>query len=315
MNKICITGASGFIGKNLCIALSSSNKSARALVRNINQAMNLPSIEYETVGDIRNDLNWEKYLHGCSTVIHCAGKAHNMNEKDDIKTYKSINSDCTKQLAEHAIRAGVKRIIFLSTVKVNGEITKEIPFTSQDKPNPQDAYSVSKFEAEKALWEISSRSNLEVVVLRLPLVYGLGAKGNMLRLMKLIGLKIPLPLSLVKNKRSLIGIDNLIDLLIHCIEHPSIYGKTFLVSDEDVSTPELLKYIASAMGTSVKLFPVPLSFLKFFSFIIKRKDEINRLTSSLQVDSKEIREILNWSPPISIKDGIKRMVSLDDKNI
>ena len=173
----------------------------------------------------------------------------------------------------------------------------------------QDSYALSKFEAEKILWEVSLNTGLEVTVVRLPLVYGKGVKGNLERLIKLVKSQIPLPLSLVKNQRSMIGIDNLVDLLICCTNHPKAAGKTFLVSDdEDISTPDLVRYIATSMGLRARLFPVPVFLIKLLGSIFGKGNEINRLIGSLKVDNTYTKKILNWTPPVSIEKGIRRMV-------
>lgn len=316
MKNICVTGANGFIGKFLCEVLNSSDRSIRGIVRTLNTSMNSSKIEYVPVGDMNSKINWREHLNGFNCIIHCAGKAHIMNEKKESEVsnaYHLANTEVTKALAEQAAEAGVKRLIFLSSVKVNGESTYQIntkkKFSHKDISNPKDPYAMSKLEAEKALWEISSRTGLEVVVVRLPLVYGYGAKGNLTRLIKLVRSRIPLPLSKVKNQRSMIGIDNLVDLLIQCIDHPEAGGKTFLASDsEDLSTPELIKLIASSQGRKANLFPLPIFMLKFLGSIFGKSEEINRLVGSLRVDNSYIKEILNWTPPISVKEGIRRMV-------
>lgn len=313
MKKICVTGANGFIGKSLCKALNSSGRSIRGFVRTLDSNQNSTEIEYVSVGETSSEINWIDQLHGFDCIIHCAGKAHNINEKKNSDNYRLINTENTKLIAEQAAKAGVKRFIFLSSVKVNGESTDKIDnnkmFINNDAADPKDAYSISKFEAEKVLWEISLRTGLEVVVVRLPLVYGYGAKGNLKRLIKLINSGIPLPFGLIKNKRSLIGIDNLIDVLIRCIDHPNAKGKTFLVSDgEDLSTPELIKLIASSMERSVRLFPVPVFLLKLLSSILGKQKEINRLAESLKIDSSYTKETLNWTPRVTAEEGIRRMV-------
>ena len=322
MKKILITGTSGFIAQSLCKTLSKSGRPVRGAARSINSLSANTDIEYVSVGDISLKKNWKDTLVDVDCVIHCAGRTHVMNETktDTLKIYRSVNVDGTKQLAEQAAKAEVKRLIFLSSIKVNGESTnidndiisnnqKKNIFTNNDIPNPEDSYAISKLEAEKVLWEISAKTNLEVVVVRLPLVYGYGVKGNMARLMKLINSGIPLPFSLIKNQRSLIGIDNLVDVLIRCVDHPEASGKTFLVSDgEDLSTPDLLRHVASSMERSTRLFPFPISLLKLFGFAIGKSSEINRLTNSLQVDISFTRKILNWSPPLTVQEGIRRMV-------
>ena len=313
MKKICITGASGFIGKSLCQTLSKLNKSVVGTVRSKNSFLTLPGVNFILVKDNRFQTNLSQTLEDCEYIIHCAGKAHVMNKKDKLDDYNLVNAEFTKNLAIQAAKAGVKRLVFLSSIKVNGESTHQIntklKFLHKKTSNPQDPYAISKLEAEKALWEVSSRTGLEVVVVRLPLVYGNGVKGNLARLIKLVKSGIPLPFSLVKNQRSMVGIDNLVDILIRCIDHPEASGKTFFASDgEDLSTPELIKLIASSMGRKANLFPLPIFMLKFLALIMGKREEINRLTGSLRIDNSYTKEILNWTPPISVEEGIRRMV-------
>jgi nucleoside-diphosphate-sugar epimerase len=313
MKKILVTGVNGFIGQNIYKELIKLSYFVRGSVRNLDSAFINNDIKYISVGNIDAETNWDYALEGIDCVIHCAGKAHTMNKKVELDIYRAVNRDGTKHLAEQAAKAGVKRLIFLSSVKVNGESTGKSNgtkiFIYNDIPNPQDNYAISKFEAEQALWKVASKTGLEAVVVRLPLVYGHSAKGNLDRLIKLIYSKIPLPLGGIKNKRSLIGIDNLIDVLVRCVEHPDIAGKTFLVSDgEDLSTPELIRLLASTMGQPAKLFTVPTFVLKFFGLFIGKQSEINRLTGSLVVDNSYAREILNWTPLVSVEKGIGKMV-------
>ena len=313
MKRIGITGGNGFIGNYLCNSLKSSNRKIKGFVRNLNENMNCSEIEYISIGDLSSEINWKEHIYGLDCIVHCAGKVHEINTKNNLDTFRLINTEATRHLAEQASAAGVKRLVFLSSIKVNGESTGKKNeaklFTNYDIPNPKGAYSVSKFEAEQILWEISGKTDLEVVVVRLPLVYGYGVKGNLERLMKLINFGLPLPFSLIKNKRSLIGIDNLIDLLLCFIEHPQASGKTFLVSDcEDLSTPDLLKHIASAMGRSPRLFPFPIFLLQFFGFLTGKSSEIKRLTGSLKVESDYTKKEIGWSAPVSVEEGIRRMV-------
>ena len=313
MKKIYITGANGFIGKALCKTLSLTNKSIKGIVRKLDTKDRYNNIDYVEVGYLFSNINLSNELVNCNCIIHCAGLAHSIGKKNDLNYYRLVNREGTKNLAEQAVVAGVKRFIFLSSVKVNGESTDNFDdpkiFTNDDAPNPQDNSAISKFEAEQALREIASKTNLEVVIVRLPLVYGKDVKGNLKLLIKLINSKIPLPFANIKNKRSLIGIDNLVDVLVRCIEHPNAAGKTFFVSDgEDLSTSELINIIASGMNRSVKLFRLPRALLKFFGFILMRQSQIDRLTRSLQIDNSYVRKILNWTPPVSVEEGIKRMV-------
>ena len=320
MKKICITGANGFIGKSLCERLNKPGNVIRGIVRTLSPDLKLNNVEYLTLNDISGKINLDKSLKNFDCIIHCAGKVNSTEKENKSDTYFSANTELTKDLVEQAAKLKIKRFIFLSTIKINGECTgiemnNEIKkkfskvFKYSDVPNPQDLYSCSKFEAEKALQEISSRTGLEVIVVRLPLVYGYSVKGNLAKLIKLVRSGIPLPLSLVKNQRSMIGMDNLVDLLIRCIDHPEASGKTFLASDGmDLSTPELIKLIASSMGRKANLFPFPIFMLKFLGLVFGRSEEINRLVGSLRVDNSYTKKILNWVPPISVEEGIRRMV-------
>ena len=314
MKNICITGANGFIGRSLCKALGSSGNYIRGFVRNRNLNKDYSEIEYITVGDIGPMVNWKEHLKGCDCIIHCAGKTLKMNDKN-LNLYHTVNTEGTKRLAKQAVEAGVKRLVFLSSVKVNGESTGKTLnnkiFTNKSVLDPKDAYSISKFESEKLLWKISSKTDLEVVVVRLPLVYGKGVKGNLMRLIRLVNSGVPLPLGMDNNQRSMIGIDNLVDLIIRCIDHPDAAGKTFLVSDgEDLSTSDLINHIAFSMHQKPRLFPFPIFLLKFLSFIFGKQKEIDRLVGSLKVDSSYVKKTLNWTPPVSVAEGIRRMVQI-----
>jgi nucleoside-diphosphate-sugar epimerase len=311
MSKILVTGGSGFIGKAICENLKKNNYKINITSRQ-NIVKNLNGVKVYNVNKIDINTNWVQALEEVSCVIHCAARTHvlNNNKKNSLSSFRKINVEGTLNLAKQASANGVKRFIFLSSIKVNGERTeKSSIFRYNDTPKPEDSYGISKWEAEKGLWKISKQTGLEVVIIRAPLVYGPGVKGNLRRLIKLIKSRIPLPFSLIENQRSLIGIDNLVDLITHCIEHHKASGNTLLVSDgKDLSTPDLLRYIASSLGLSVSLFPIPLSLLKFFGFLLVRKSEIDRLIGSLRIDNSYTKEILNWTPPISVEEGISRMV-------
>jgi nucleoside-diphosphate-sugar epimerase len=264
------------------------------------------------VADIDSLTDWSEALREVSCVIHCAARAHIRDESttDAFRAYKAVNVDGSRRLAEQAAASGVRRLVHLSSIKVNGEQTApEAPFLFSDPPAPEDLYGLSKLEAEQALWDVSSKTGLEVVVIRPPLVYGHGVKGNLARLIKLLRTGLPLPLAAVQNKRSMIGLDNLVDLLIRAVDHPAAAGQTFLVSDgEDLSTPDFLHQMASAMHRSVKLVPVPVPLLRLAGNALGRLAEVDRLVRSLQVDSTHMRDVLGWTPVVSIQDGIRRMV-------
>jgi nucleoside-diphosphate-sugar epimerase len=254
LSTVCVTGANGLVGAALCSKLNVSGFKVRGVVR---LSHSLASVtEHVSAGNLEAVTEWASALAGVSCVIHCAARTHVMHETagDGFAAYRAVNVDGSRRLAEQAATEGVRRLVYLSSIKVNGEKTAHgAPFLFSDAPAPEDAYAISKWEAEQALWEVSSKTGLEVVVVRPTLVYGTGVKGNLARLLKLVRSGVPLPLGAVKNRRSLIGLDNLVDLLIRCVDHPEAAGQTILVSDgEDVSTPDLLRYMAGAMGRTAR---------------------------------------------------------------
>lgn len=310
MKKILVTGASGFVGQSLCETLSKSGRSVLGAVRNLNSILINKNIKYIPVGDIAFKKNWKELLFEVDCIIHCAGRAHKMHKSKNFDAYYLTNIDGTKHLAEQAAEVGVRRFIFLSSIGVNGLNTNNRnPFSNIDEPNPVEDYSISKYKAEKILLDISSKKAMQVVIIRSPLIYGRFVPGNLNRLIKVIKLGIPIPFGGIKNSKSLIGIDNLIDLIIHCIDYPEVSEKIFLASDgENLSTPELINLIASSMGRKANLFSFPISILKFLGVVFGRSKEINRLTGSLTIDNSYTKKILNWTPPISVEEGIKRMI-------
>ena len=245
-------------------------------------------------------------------VIHCAARAYVMNEieSDGLAAYHSVNVVGTKRLAEQAAALDVRRLVYLSSVKVNGESTAfDEMYHNSDQPAPNDPYGLSKLEAEEVLLEVSAKTGLEIVIVRPPLVYGPGVKGNLFRLLKLVSLGIPLPLGAVDNRRSLIGLENLVDLLICCVDHPNAAGQILLVSDgEDLSTPDLIRGLAQAMDKSPKLLPVPVSWLYVLGKLTGKLSEVDRLLGSLRVDSAHTRELLDWTPPVSVEAGLQKTV-------
>ena len=307
--SIAVTGAAGFIGCALVKALSARGLPARGLVRSRN-SLSCSSNPHENfiAGDIHTETDWSPGLSGVDCVIHCAARAHIMREtaSNALEAYRAVNVAGTRHLAEQAAALGVKRLVCLSSVKVNGENTAAgSRFAHNDKPMPEDAYGVSKWEAEQALREVSARTGLEVVIVRPPLVYGPGVKGNFRRLLQLAASGAPLPLGAVRNQRSLAGLDNLVDLLIRCVDHSAAAGQTFLVSDgHDLSTPALIRGLRRALGQSPRLLPVP-SVLRLAGKITGRAAEVERLIGSLQVDITHTREVLGWTPPVSVDEGLR----------
>ena len=324
---ILITGANGFIGRGLCSALKEKGYSVRAAARN--NARDIPGVdEYVQVGDIDESTDWRQALDGADTVIHLAARVHVMDSRpstslracfrgndrrggnDKLCVFRKVNALGTARLARMAAEARVKRFIFVSSVKVNGEGSKAA-YTEKDVPAPQDAYGVSKREAEDSLACIAAETGLQTVVLRLPLVYGPGVKANFKNLIKLAGLGLPLPLKNIDNKRSFIYLGNLVDAIALCITHPKAAGETFMVSDcADVSTPDLIKMIKKVTVTKgdSHLFYLHPGILKTLCKIVGKSEELEKLTGTLIVDSSKIRNTLGWKPPFTIEEGIRETV-------
>jgi nucleoside-diphosphate-sugar epimerase len=303
-NAVLVTGASGFIGRALCDVLAASGRRVRKAVR-----MPVPGLSGAVaVGDIGLDTGWRAALEGVSGVVHLAARTHVLRETatDPLAEYRRINVSGTERLAHSAAACGVRRLVFLSSVKVNGERTKEHPFTEDGAPRPEDAYGVSKWEAEQALSRIAAGTGLEVVVLRPPLVYGPDVKGNFLRLMNLVARGVPLPLGAVANRRSFIYTGNLAGAIVQALDAPQAAGRTYLVSDgEDVSTPDLVRALARALGVRPRLLSLPLAALGLGATLAGKRAEFERLTGSLQVDSSRIRRELDWRPPFTLAQGLE----------
>ena len=310
MSNILVTGASGFVGQSLCSALLSGGFSVRAAVRSERPLLIADSLEAVTIGEIGNQTDWSTEFVHIDCVIHCAARAHVMNEAeaDALAAYRAVNVDGTCRLAEQAAEMGVRRLVYLSSIKVNGEQT--VPgehFNSFDNVFPEDPYGISKWEAEQALHEIASRTGLEVVIIRPPLVYGPGVKGNFLSMLGWLSRGLPLPLEAIQNQRSLVGIDNLVDLLITCVDHPSAANQTFLVSDdEDLSTTELLRRLGAALEKPARLLPIPASLLELAARLVGKQDIAQRLLGNLQVDISKTKEMLDWTPPAGVDEGLRK---------
>jgi len=307
--KILVTGANGFIGAELIKILCNHNFDVCGSIRSIKPlAVPNKNCQYILVGELDNTTDWIKALDVVDVVIHCAGRAHVLRDKtkSPIDIFRMVNVDATLHLAREAIKCGVRRFIFLSSIGVNGN-TNTTPFTELDTPAPVQDYAFSKLEAENGLQEISSSAGMEIVIIRPPLVYGPNAPGNFSTLLRWMDKNIPLPFGSVHNKRSFVGINNLVDLILTCIEHPAAANQVFLVSDgEDMSTTELLNRVASSLGKKSNLIPVNQKLLDFCLKLIGKKDLATQLLGSLQIDISKSQELLNWTPPISIDEELRK---------
>lgn len=307
---VLVTGTNGFIGRYLCASLKEKGFIVRAAIRgNVRDVSGVD--EYIQVGDINESTDWLRAIQGVDFVVHLAGRAHVMDEQesDSASVYHRINVLGTKRLAEQAAQSGVKRFIFISSVKVNGE-GSQVSYTERDVPVPQDAYGISKREAEDSLACVALETGLQMVILRLPLVYGPGVKANFKNLIKIAGSGLPLPFKGINNRRNFIYLGNLVDAIIACITHPLAAGETFLVSDgQDVSTPDLIKMIACTMNKKAVLFFLHPSILKALCKIVGKDKELEKLTGTLLVDSSKIRNLLGWKPPFAFEQGIQETVN------
>lgn len=313
--KILITGATGFIGSKLVERLHSSGHTVVAAVRRV--AILPDGVHLVQIGNIDDQTDWSSALSGIDVVLHLAGRAHIMRDtaQEPLVVFRKVNVFGTLNLARQAMQAGVRRFIFLSSIGVNGNHTLEHPFTAEDIPHPTEPYALSKWEAEQGLQQIAEGDAMDLVIIRPPLVYGLNAPGNFGRLIHWCKKGIPLPLGSVHNKRSLVALDNLVDLLITCVDHPAAANQTFLVSDgEDLSTTELLRRLGQAMGKPARLLPIPVSMLQWGAALIGKKDVAQKLLGSLQVDISATCNTLGWYPPISVDEGLRRCFPEQNEN-
>lgn len=308
-STVLVTGANGFVGSALCAALAAAGYRVRAATRTPDQPVDDVSAEWVTVGNIDDATDWGRALQGVEGIVHLAARVHVMRETaaDPLAEFRQLNVAATAHVARQAVAAGVRRFVYVSTIKVNGERTEGCAFTSDAVPQPEDAYAQSKLEAEQVLRELGERTGLEVVIVRPPLVYGPGVKGNFLSLLRWVNRGLPLPLARCANRRSLVGITNLADLLIRCISHPAAAGRVFLAGDgEDLSTPELVRRLARALNRPARLVPVPQSLLRFAARSLGRQGAYERLCGSLQIDIGDARRLLDWIPPLSVDDELER---------
>ncbi len=311
-----VTGASGFVGRAVCAALRAQDMTVRPLLRQ--RPGRYPDQSALVVGEIGPDTDWQQALQGLDVVVHCAAHVHRMGDGADNQTsaYQRVNTDGTLQLARCAALAGVRRLVFISSVKVLGESTPHgHPFRHDTPPSPQDPYGQSKWAAEQGLWRIAAETGLEVVVIRPPLVYGQGVGANFAALIRLVRSGWPLPLGLVNNRRSMVGLRNVVDLICRCTTDPKAAGQTFLVSDgEDLSTPDLVLRLAKAMGCRARIWRVPVAWLKLAGQMAGRSAQIDRLTSSLQVDISRTCERLDWHPPHTVDEELALAVGNAGRN-
>lgn len=300
-----VTGSNGFVGRALCSTLRAGGASVRAAVRNG------AADGQVNVGNLNGSTDWRAALAGCEVVFHLAARVHVMSDVDEdpLRAYREVNLDGTLNLARQAVAAGVRRFVFVSSVKVNGEATTTQPFRASDVPQPCDPYGVSKMEAEQALQQLGRDTGLEVVIVRPPLVYGPGVKANFLNLIKLVQKGVPLPFGSIRNFRSMVALDNLVDLLIVCSKHPAAPGHVFMVSDgDDLGIKELVTKIARAMHKRVLLVPVPVSLMAGAAKLLGKQGVIDRLAGSLQVDIASTQSTLGWRPVVTPQAAIDKTV-------
>lgn len=307
--RILVTGVTGFVGRATLTRLITNGYEVVAAVRDLASSHSIETTVIP-VGSIGPDTGWVKALHEVDVVIHCAARVHlvNDNARSPLALFRSVNVEGTLRLARQAAKMGVKRFIYISSIKVNGEQSAEgKPFTADDIPQPEDPYGISKFEAERGLQELAESTGMDIVIIRPPLVYGPGVKGNFASMVRLVGKGLPLPLGSVYNKRTLVALDNLVDLIVTCVDHPAAANQVFLAGDaEDLSTTELLRGVAKAMGKPCRLVPVPSFILRLGAILLGRKALAQRLLGSLRVDISKNCELLGWKPPLTVEEGLKR---------
>lgn len=304
--KVLVSGAAGFVGRALCRQLTVAG---HVLVPTVRRASGLRN--ERVIGEIGMSTDWQTALEGCDAVVHLAARVHVMDDttQDPLALVRATNTAGTLHLARQAAEAGVKRFVFISTIKVNGE-GRDTPYRETDAAAPVDAYAISKWEAEQGLQRIAQETSLEVVILRPPLVYGPGVKANFLRLMRMVERGWPLPLGAIRNRRSLLYLGNFVDAIRLCVEHPAAAGRTFLLDDGvPVSTPELIQAVARAMGRSTHFLAVPVGVLELAGVLLGKRAAVARLTGSLFVDSSAIRSRLGWVPPYTLQQGLAATVA------
>ena len=309
--RLLITGANGFVGRVLTRRLLDAGYTVRGTLLSGESSESLtPGVLPTVVAPLGPDTFWQQALQGLDTVIHLAARVHVMDENaaDPLQLFREINTAGTECLAREAARAGVRRLVFVSTIKVNGE-ESSTPYNEKSPFNPQEPYATSKMEAEVALRRVEEETGLELVIVRPPLVYGPWVKANFLKMLQTIKRGVPLPLASVQNRRSFIFVGNLADVLSLCAIHPKAAGRTFPVSDgEDLSTAQLVRHCADLLGIQPRLFPCPVVLLRHAGRITGKGAAVERLVGSLSIDSSAIRNELGWQPPFTISEGLQETV-------
>ncbi|PBI80642.1 UDP-glucose 4-epimerase [Rahnella victoriana] len=304
--SVLVTGANGFIGRAIAKSIETAGMKVRRAVR---QPFHEPAAWHSP--DLDESANWSEGLSGIDCVIHCSARVHQMQEhaSDPLAEFRKVNTAGTLTLAKQAAAAGVSRFIFLSSCKVNGEDTdKGSPFREEVQRPPLDPYGLSKYEAESGLLELSAMTGMDVVIIRLPLVYGPDVKANFALLVKIISLGIPLPFASVDNRRSLLSLDNLCHFILHAINHPAAAGEVFLIADEPaVSTSTLIRMIARAKGKPALLFPFPIPVMKGLASIAGKRKAVDRLVGSLELDTRKAHKLLGWHPPFKTDEALKKI--------
>jgi len=302
--SLLLTGATGFVGQHLVSALIQRNLPYQIAVRT--QAGNSAHPECISVGDINAHTTWSQALEGVTDVVHLAARVHITQEtsSDAYAAFRAVNTEGTLNFARQAAAVGVRRFVFLSSVKVNGE-GSPLAYLETDTPAPEDAYAVSKWEAEQGLWEISAETGMQMVILRIPLVYGPGVGANFLRLLQTVNKGWPLPLGAIHNRRSLLYVGNLVDAILAVLKHPGAANKLYLLSDgQDVSTSQLVELISKALKKPARLFAVPQGFLRDVAGVLGKSSAVDRLFGSLYLESAKIQQELGWVPPFSMQAGL-----------
>ena len=312
--RILVTGSSGFIGQRILQRLAADPSLQIIAASRGEYSFFQANVRNKEYVELSADAGWDEILTSVEGVIHLAARVHVMHgtEADPLTSFRAVNVNGTLNLARKAAALGVKRFIFISSVKVNGDVTPPgRAFTEADVPNPQDAYGVSKHEAEQGLRQLCADTGMEVVIIRPPLVYGPGVKANFAALMRAVQRGWPLPLDAVHNQRSLVALDNLVDFIFTCITHPQAANQTFLVSDgQDLSTTELVRGMAQAAGVPARLLPVPVWALQAGASLLGKGDAVQRLCGNLQVDISQAHSLLGWVPPLSVEEGLRRAMAV-----